>query len=128
MVVGLSAGLFMLIGFVFFLRLIQAAMLHKTLRNAIKRDSAVAETLVERIGGGGDVGTPRIIASSDDRTGMVLIALGLALVGFSLIVGDEEWLRYGVGSGLFPILVGAALLFRHYLLGRSGEPDVAAGA
>ncbi|HEX2763042.1 MAG TPA: hypothetical protein VHM92_04230 [Allosphingosinicella sp.] len=127
MIVGLSAGLFMLVGFVFFLRLIQAWLLHRTLRDAIKRDSAVAGTLVDRIGGG-DLSVSKAAASNDDRTGMVLVALGIALVGFSLIAGEPEWLRYGVGSGLFPMLVGAALLLRHYLQSRSGEPDVAAGA
>ena len=126
MIVGLSAGLFMLVGFVFLLRLIQAWMLHRTLRDAIQRDSAVAGTLVDRIGGG-DLNVPKRTASNDDRTGMVLIAIGIAILGFSLIAGGHDW-REGVGASLFPMLVGAALLLRHHLQSRSGEPDVAAGA
>jgi hypothetical protein len=127
MIIGLSAGLFMLTGFVYFLRLIQAWMLHRTLRDAINRDSAVAGTLIERIGGG-DLSGPRVAPGNDDRTGLVLIALGLAIAGFALVAGDESWLRYCLGGALFPTLVGAALLLRHYGLRRAAERDVAAGA
>ena len=126
MIVGISAGLFMLVGFVFLLRLIQASLLHRTLRDAIQRDSAVAENLVDRIGGA-DLNAAKRVGSNDDRTGMVLVAIGIAILGFALIAGGEEW-REGVGASFFPILVGAALLLRYRLQSRSGEPDLAAGA
>lgn len=126
MVVGLSVGLFFLLAFIYLVRLVQAWLLHRTLRDAISKDSAHAGMLVDRIAqdegaAGGDGGT-------DDRTGLVLIALGIALAGFSLIVGDSEWLRYGLGGALFPTLVGAALLIRHRLLSRAAGPDSVAGA
>lgn len=126
MIVGLSAGLFFLLAFIFFLRLLQAWLLHRTLREAISKDSAHAGMLVDRIGRN-DFGGPRADPGADDRTGMVLVALGIALAGFSMIVGDPEWLRYGLGAALFPGLVGAALLIRHQSQSRSAEPDVAAG-
>jgi hypothetical protein len=125
MIVGISGGLLLLIGFIFFLRLLQAWMLHRTLRDAIQRDSSIAPTLVDRIGR--DLSGPRVTRGSDDRTGLVLVALGIALAGFSLIVGDPEGLRYGLGAALFPALVGAALLVRHYLLRRRDEADIAGG-
>jgi hypothetical protein len=125
MVVGMSAGLFFLLGFLFLVRLIQAWMLHRTLRDAISKDSAHAGMLVERIGRDD---LARAGTGNDDRTGLVLVALGVALAGFSLVVNDLEWLRYGLGAALFPALVGAALLFRHRLQSRSAEPDVARGA
>ena len=127
MISGVSAGLFFLLAFIFFLRLIDAWLLHRTLRDAIKADSAHAGTLVDRVGRS-DLGLPRAGAGSDDRTGLVLLALGAALAGFSLIVNDVQWLRYGLGAALFPALVGAALLIRHHMLSRSSEPDLAAGA
>ena len=127
MIIGISAGLFFLLGFIFLVRLIQAWMLHRTLRDAIGRDSAHAGMLVERIGRD-EFGLPRQDPGTDDRTGLVLIALGVALAGFSLIVGDSEWLRYGLGAALFPGLVGAALIVRHVLQRRSAEPDVDPGA
>jgi hypothetical protein len=126
MIVGLSAGLFMLMGFVFFLRLVQAWMLHRTLRDAIKRDSPMAAMLVDRVGSG-DLSAPNVTTDNDDRTGMMLVALGIALAGFSLVVGDMQWLRYGLGGALFPTLIGAALLIRHVILRRAAERDVVAG-
>ena len=127
MIVGMSAGLFFLLGFIFLVRLIQAWMLHRTLRDAISKDSAHAGMLVDRIGRN-DLSGPRPGDGSDDRTGLVLIAFGIALAGFSLIVGDLEWLRYGIGASLFPILVGAALLVRHRLLRKTAGPDIVVGA
>lgn len=126
MITGISAGLLMLVAFVYFLRLLQAWMLHRTLRDAINRDSPMAGTLVDRIGSG-DLSAPRLPRGNDDRTGLVLVALGIAVTGFSLIVGDPEWVRYGIGASLFPALVGAALLVRHSLLRRSDEADIAPG-
>jgi hypothetical protein len=55
----------------------------------------------------------------DDRNGLVLIALGIAIAGFALVVNDAEWLRYGIGAALFPLLVGAVLLGRHVWLRRA---------
>lgn len=127
MIVGISGGLFMLTGFIYLLRLVQAWMLHRTLRDAINRDSVLAPNLVERIGVGG-LGAVPMGLGSDDRTGLVLVAVGLALVGCSLVVGDPEWMHYGLGGALFPLLVGVALLVRHYLLRRTAERDLAARA
>jgi hypothetical protein len=127
MITGVSAGLFLLLAFIFFLRLVEAWMLHRTLRDAIRADSAHAGMLADRIGRS-DLGLPRGGSGSDDRTGIVLVALGIALAGFSLIVGDPQWLRYGLGAALFPALVGAALLIRHAIVRRTDERDFAAGA
>jgi hypothetical protein len=120
----LTAGFMMLVAFIYFLRLMQAWLLHRTLRRAIDRDSALAPTLVDRIGG--DIGAQPVGSGSDDRTGLILIAAGLALGGFSLIVGDSVWVHYGLGGALFPLLIGGALLVRHYVLRRTA--DLAAGA
>lgn len=125
MIVGISAGLFFLTAFIYFLRLVQAWFLHRTLNKAIERDSSVVTGLVERIDGrqARQAGT-----GSDDRNGLVLVAAGIALAGFSLIVGDPEWERHGVGAALFPLLIGAALLIRHFWLRRTLEHDLASGA
>ncbi|MET1109944.1 MAG: hypothetical protein ABWX67_00310 [Allosphingosinicella sp.] len=127
MIVAVSVGIFFFLGFVFLVRLLQAWMLHRTLREAISRDSAQAALLAERIGRS-DPGGPGADLGADDRTGLILLALGAALAGFSMIVGEAEWLRYGLGAALFPALVGAALLLRHRLRSRSAGPDDAAGA
>ncbi len=124
MITGVAAGLFFLTGFVYFLRMLQAWLLHRTLRAAIKQNSTIAEHLADKIDGRESVNED---ARGDDRNGLVLIALGIALAGFSIIVNDPQWLRYGLGAALFPALVGLALLGRHFWLRRS-ERDFAAGS
>jgi hypothetical protein len=127
MITMTAMGLFFLLGFIYFLRLIQAWMLHRSLREAINKDSIHAGMLVDRIGRG-DLSGPRLEGATDDRTGLVLVAIGIAVAGFSLIANQQDWLRLGLGAALFPTLVGAALLLRHYLLRRAAEPEIAAGA
>ena len=100
MITMTAVGLFFLLAFIYFLRLIQAWMLHRSLREAISKDSVHAAMLVDRIGRG-DLSGPRIEEGTDDRTGLVLIAIGAALAGFSLIANEPEWLRFGLGGALF---------------------------
>lgn len=89
-------------------RLWRAAMQHKTIREAISRDSAAVPALLAGVeleqGPSG---------ANDDRTAAVLLALGLALFLFGLIQGDPDDLRNMGGAALFPTLVGVALLIRH---------------
>jgi hypothetical protein len=116
MIVGITGGLLLLTAFVYFLRLVQAWLLHRTLRDAISRDSATAEGLLDRIA---QSDSAKEHLGGDDRNGLVLIALGIAIAGFALVVNDAEWLRYGIGAALFPLLVGAVLLGRHVWLRRA---------
>ena len=91
-------------------RLWRTGMLHKTLREAISRDrNNVAELLA------GAADEPKPAGANDDRTALVLIALGLALLLFSALQGSEDALRQMGGASVFPIFVGIALLARHYL-------------
>ena len=122
LVAGISAGLFFLTGFVFLLRLVQTWLLHRTLRKAIERDSPLASNMVDQIASG-DLSGPG--TGSDDRTGLILVALGVAIAGYSLVAGEAEWIRHGLGASLFPILVGAAVLGRHYWSRRAAERGLA---
>lgn len=109
-----------LIGFVFLLRFFRAYLLHRTLRKAIETQLPGANGLIERIselGGPGGVG-------NDDRNGMILIALGLGLIGFTLIaIGGWGTQRILLGGSLFPLLVGAVLIWRHRQLTRAAISD-----
>lgn len=96
-------------------RLLGASMLHRTIREAISRDSAAVPALLD------GVGKPQSATPNDDRTAMVLIALGLALFLFGLIQGDPDDIRNLGGAALFPILVGAALLIRHFYAKRQEQ-------
>jgi hypothetical protein len=93
-------------------RIVRTSMMHRTIREAINRDNAAVPALLEGI-------EEKPAPSSDDRTGLVLLALGAAVFLFGVIQGDAEDIRNMGGIALFPALVGAALLGRFWYLRRS---------
>lgn len=106
----------MLVGFVFLLRFMRAFLVHRTLRNAIDKQLPEAGMLIERMG---ELDTRRG-AGNDDRSGLIMIALSLALIGFTMIaIGDWPTQRILFGGSLFPLLVGAVLIWRHRQLSRA---------
>lgn len=96
-------------------RLWRAGMLHKTIREAISRDSAAVSDLLAGVDE-----QQKPAGSNDDRTAMVLIALGLALLLFAALQNSQDMLRQMGGASVFPIFVGIALLLRQYLLRKRG--------
>ena len=112
MIIMLSIGGLILVSFRYLLDFFQVRMAHRTIRDAIREHSTGAAELLAKV-----TSTPA--RTHDDRSGLVLVSIGIALIGFTLIVGDAAWLRYGLGASLFPLTVGAALLLRFYRLGGS---------
>jgi len=95
------------------LRLAGTAIRHRTLRRAIEIHPEQAEQLLKQIpepqGAGGD-----------DRLGMILVAVGVAMIGASMTAGATGgWVDYGIGGALFPLFVGGALWLRHGLTERA---------
>ena len=117
-------ALFMLIAFAQLLRLLHAWMLHQTLRRAVASDAPVAGALVDKIDKRMD---RQGELPGDDRNGLVLVALGLAIAGFGLIQQDDST-RVALGAALFPLLVGLALLLRDFLVKRAIAREIAADA
>jgi hypothetical protein len=95
-------------------RLLQSMMLHRTIREALTRDSALTPELLDRID------KPRKSSGGDDRTGMLLIALGAAMIAFAFIQGSEDTIHNLTAASVFPLFVGAVLCGRHYYLRRRG--------
>jgi hypothetical protein len=120
MVITIAAFAAMLVAFIHVVRLIGLAVTHYTLRRAIERDPASAESILSRLATGQEPTT------GDDRLGVLLVALGAAMIGASLIAGETgDWMRYGIGGALFPLIIGAALWARHFMIERArrrGEP------
>jgi len=109
-----------LIGFVFLLRFLRAFLLHRTLRRAIETQLPEAGMLVSRMGELDD----RRGAGNDDRSGLILIALALGLGGFALLAfPDWPTQRILLGGSLFPLFVGAVLIWRHRQLSREALID-----
>ncbi len=110
-------------GFMLLVRFFSGWQLHHTLRKAIERDSAAAPALIDRIEA---IDKGRSALGNDDRNGMVLIALAVAMAGFALIaVDDPGVVRTIAGASLFPLLIGAVLLLRRKLLKRELAEEAA---
>lgn len=96
-----------MVGMVQLGRVLRTMMLHKTVREALTRDNALGPALLDKLD------EPKSSAGfGDDRIGLVLLAIGFALVGFALIQGSQDTIKNMSGMALFPLFVGAVLLGR----------------
>ena len=96
-------------------RLVRASMQHRTIREAISRDSDSVTALLGTID---QDQQQQPSGTNDERSGFVLVALGAAVFLYSAVQGDAELMRTVGGAAAFPILVGAALLLRFYIARR----------
>ncbi len=117
MIVIVAAFAALSLGGIHLLRLIGVVILHRTIRKAIDRDPNAAEPLLTRLS------APAEASGGDDRTATLLIALGIAMVVASLVIGDPGWMRYAIAGAAFPLIIGTALWLRHYTLNRSRRTD-----
>ena len=101
-------------------RVLRAMMLHRTIRKGMIHGSNLTPELLDKIeeqkpaSGGGD-----------DRIGLVLMAIGVAILGFALLAASPGDLRDFAGISLFPLLVGAVLFGRHWF-NRRHQPGTGA--
>jgi ABC-type uncharacterized transport system permease subunit len=86
-------------------RLRVASLLHRTVREAVRSNSPLAPRLLDKL-------DQKPTAESDSRTGLILVAVAVALLLFALIQGGFDWLRPFAGAAMFPAAIGAALLWR----------------
>ena len=117
MVVLVAAFAGLVLAAVHLLRLVAVAIMHATIRKAIDRDPAAAESLLTRLT------APPDAKGGDERTATLLIAFGVAMVVSSLVIGDPNWMHYAIAGAVFPLIIGTALWLRHYMLNRSQRTD-----
>ena len=98
-------------------RLVRNRSIQRTIREAISRDSNALPELIARI----DDAAPAGDAGGDDRIGLILIALAIALALYAVIAADPKDVRQMAGMALFPGLVGAVLFGRSVWIRRRGE-------
>jgi hypothetical protein len=111
MIVMIAVVSALALSFIHVLRLAGMLIVHRTVRKAVERDPASAESLLA------ELAKPRI-QSGDDRLSTILVALGIAMIAASLVIGDPNWMHYGIAAALFPLIVGTALWLRLFLLER----------
>ena len=117
MIVMVAAFSAMALSFIHLLRLIGTAVMHRTIRRAVEVSPETAEPLLARLG------TPASPKFSDDRLSVLLICFGIAMVAASLVIGDPEWIHYGIAGALFPLIIGTGLWLRVFFLDRARRRD-----
>ena len=111
-ILALTAGFILIVTQL--VRLLQAMMLHRTVREALSRDSPLAPELLDRFD------KPKKSNGGDDRTGLLLIALGVAMIAFAFIQGSADTIHNLTAASVFPLFVGGVLCGRHWILRRRG--------
>lgn len=113
MVVMIAITTALVLGFIHLIQLGRTALLHRTVRRAIDREPGTAQPLLDRLT------SPEPEKAGDDRTAVLLIAFGVAMLAATWVVGDSEWMRYGLGGAMFPLIIGTALGLRAYYVERA---------
>ncbi len=117
------------VGFFLVSRLIHAWMMHRSIRRALEAKSDAVTPLIEKLNkpyenlGPWKGGSTANGVSNEDRNGLVLLAIGLAMAGFGLIQGHEQVVRASAGAALFPAFVGIALLVRRRVARAAAAED-----
>ena len=112
MIVMVSVFAAVALSFVHILRLIGTIVIHRTIRRAGEVDPGTALPLLDSLASPGS-------KDGDDRLSVLLIAIGIAMVAASIVIGDPGWMHYGIAAALFPLIVGTALWLRLFFLERA---------
>jgi hypothetical protein len=112
MIVMIAIVAALILGFVHLLRLLGVMILHRTVRRVVDRDPASAEGLIAQL-------AQPSAGNGDDRLSTILVALGIAMIAASIVIGDPSWMHYGVAAALFPLILGTALWLRLFLIERA---------
>ena len=106
MIVTVAIVSALVLGFVALLRLWSTVIVHKTIRRAVETNPQLAESLLGKL-------TEPKERSGDDRLALILVAIGIAMGGATLIAIDDPGLiRAGLAAALFPLVVGGAIWLR----------------
>ncbi|HEX4762611.1 MAG TPA: hypothetical protein VFU87_07445 [Sphingomicrobium sp.] len=100
------------LGFIHLLRLFGVMILHRTVRRVVDRDPASAETLIAQL-------AQPAQGDGDGRLSTILVAVGIAMIAASIVIGDPSWMHYGIAAALFPLILGTALWLRLFLIERA---------
>ena len=66
-------------------RVLRAMMMHRTVRDALTRESNLTPELLAKI-----EDEKATAGFGDDRIGLVLLAIGFAIIGFGLLTGSPD--------------------------------------
>lgn len=101
------------LAFIHVVRLLGTLVLHRTVRRVVDKDPNAAEGLLNLLGKPPE-------RTGDDRLSTILVAVGVAMIAGALIaVDDPGVVRLAVGAAMFPLILGAALWLRLFVIARA---------
>ena len=112
MIVMVAAFSALALSFISLVRLLGTWIAHRTLRKAVEKNPDAVHPLLAQLG------APRP-SEGDDRLSVILVAVGIAMVVGSLVIGDPSWMHYAIAAACFPLIVGTALWLRLFILERA---------
>jgi len=111
MVVTIGVATAVMLTLISLIRLAAMAITHRTIRRAMVDNPDAAEPLLAQLAApkGND---------GDARLSVILVAVGIAMVVGSIIIGDPAWMHYAIAAACFPLIVGTALWLRLFITER----------
>ncbi len=122
---GVVVAVMVALALVLLARLLQSLLIHLALRKAIAANHPVVGELANKINQPFER-TSAAELPGDDRNGMVLVAIGLAMGCGGWVLGEGQVFRIAAAASFFPLFVGLALLVRRQLVLRAIERENAA--
>ena len=117
MVVMVAITAALILAFIALLRLVATIIMHRTIRKAVETNPQLAEGLLDKL-------TQRPERPGDERLGMILVAIGVAMGVAPLIaIDDPGMVRVALAAALFPLLVGGTLWLRSRAVERAQRRD-----
>ena len=111
MVVTIGVATAIMLTLISLIRLAAMAMMHRTIRRAMTENPDAAQPLLAQLA------APKN-NDGDARLSVILVAIGIATVVGSIIIGDPDWMHYAIAAACFPLIVGTALWLRQFIVGR----------
>jgi hypothetical protein len=111
MVVMIAVATAAVLTIISLIRLAALAITHRTIRRAMVDNPEAAQPLLAALAEpkGND---------GDARLSAILVAVGVAMVVGSIIIGDPAWMHYAIAAACFPLIVGTALWLRLFITER----------
>lgn len=118
MIVMIAAFTALVLSFINVLRLLTTWITHRTIRRVVDKDPDAVQPLLAQF-----AEPPQ--STGDDRLSVILVAVGIAMLVASLIIGEPDVLHYGSAAAVFPLIIGTALWLRLFFLARLQRRDEA---
>ena len=110
MVLAIGVATAVMLTLISIIRLVATAIVHRTIRRALADNPEAAQPLLAQLA------APKM--NDDSRLSIILVAIGIAMVVGSTIIGDPAWMHYAIAAACFPLIVGTALWLRQFIVER----------